>query len=95
MTELACPDSWLPAQHKRHAARQALVGAVLYCNWAEYAIPGRETADDVLVLNVGGYVGESTGREIEYARRVGKPIEYLVEGATYAASTSQNAPSKD
>ncbi len=34
-------------------------------------------ADEVLVLNVGGYVGESTRSEIEYARATGKPVRYL------------------
>jgi len=36
-----------------------------------------DLADRVLVLNVGGYVGESTRSEIEYAEKLGKPIEYL------------------
>ena len=36
-----------------------------------------DLADEVLVLNVGGYVGESTGREIRYAAACGKPIRYL------------------
>jgi hypothetical protein len=36
-----------------------------------------EEADIVRVLNVGGYIGESTQREIEYARRLGKPIMYI------------------
>lgn len=36
-----------------------------------------DLADRVLVLNVGGYVGESTVSEIRYARRTGKPVEYL------------------
>jgi hypothetical protein len=27
-----------------------------------------DLADEILVLNVGGYIGESTRREIEYAR---------------------------
>lgn len=34
-------------------------------------------ADEVLVLNVGKYVGESTAREIAHARSLGKPIRYL------------------
>lgn len=38
-----------------------------------------ELADFVRVLNVDRYVGESTRREIEYARRLGKPIVYLEE----------------
>lgn len=35
-----------------------------------------ELADEILVINVGGYVGESTGREIGYARSLGKPVRY-------------------
>jgi hypothetical protein len=38
-----------------------------------------EQADIVRILNVGGYLGESTRRELEYARRLGKPIEFLEE----------------
>lgn len=36
-----------------------------------------DLADEVLVLNVGGYVGESTRREIAYARTKGKPVAFL------------------
>lgn len=36
-----------------------------------------DLADEVLVLNVGGYVGESTRREIAYAESIGRPIRYL------------------
>ena len=36
-----------------------------------------DLADEVLVLNVGGYVGYSTRREIEYAETVQNPIRYL------------------
>lgn len=36
-----------------------------------------DLADEVLVLNVGGYIGESTKSEIEYAERLGMPIRYL------------------
>ncbi len=34
-------------------------------------------ADELLVLNVGGYVGESTRAEIEYARARGKRVRWL------------------
>lgn len=34
-------------------------------------------ADEVLVINRGGYVGESTGREVEFARSLGKPIRWM------------------
>lgn len=36
-----------------------------------------DLADEVLVLNVGGYIGESTRSEIDYAARIGRPIRYL------------------
>ncbi len=36
-----------------------------------------DLADDVLVLNVGGYIGESTRGEVEYALAHGKPVRYL------------------
>jgi len=38
-----------------------------------------EMAHEILVLNVGGYIGKSTQNEIEHARRLGKKIRYLVE----------------
>jgi hypothetical protein len=36
-----------------------------------------DLADEVLVLNVGGYIGESTRGEIQYAEKIGKPVRYL------------------
>lgn len=36
-----------------------------------------ELADEILVLNVGGYIGESTRSEIEHARKYHKVIRYL------------------
>ena len=34
-------------------------------------------ADEVVVVNVGGYVGESTRREIEHARSHGVAVSFL------------------
>lgn len=36
-----------------------------------------DLADEVLVLNVDGYIGESTRNEIHYATLQGKPVKYL------------------
>lgn len=36
-----------------------------------------DMADEVLILNVGGYVGESTRRELAYAREHGKVVRWL------------------
>jgi len=37
-------------------------------------------ADSVLVVNPGGYIGDSTRREIAYAERTGKPVGYTHNG---------------
>src|SRR5215472_3230193 len=36
-----------------------------------------DAADEVLVLNVGGYLGASTRNEIAHALATGKPVRYL------------------
>ncbi len=36
-----------------------------------------DLADEVFILNVGGYIGEHLKAEIEYATAKGKPIKYL------------------
>lgn len=36
-----------------------------------------DMADEVLILNVGGYIGDSTRRELEYAKENGKTIRFL------------------
>lgn len=38
-------------------------------------------ADEILVLNVGGYIGQSTRREIAYARRLGKRVRWWESSA--------------
>ena len=37
-----------------------------------------DMADEIFVINVGGYIGESTKSEIEYAIENGKKVNYLV-----------------
>ena len=36
-----------------------------------------DLADEIFVINVGGYIGESTRREISYAEKTGKKVNYL------------------
>lgn len=36
-----------------------------------------DLADEVLILNVGGYIGDSTRSELEYARKCGKTVRFL------------------
>ena len=38
-----------------------------------------DMADEIYVINVGGYIGESTRSEIEYAKAHGKEVHYLEE----------------
>lgn len=36
-----------------------------------------DLADVVVIVNPGGYIGDSTRREIDYAKSTGKPVVYL------------------
>lgn len=36
-----------------------------------------DMADEIYVINVGGYIGSSTRSEIDYAKATGKPVRYL------------------
>jgi len=38
-----------------------------------------DMADEIFVINVGGYIGDSTRSEIEYAQATGKTVRYLEE----------------
>lgn len=36
-----------------------------------------DMADEIFVINVGGYIGNSTRSEIEYAKQNGRKVNYL------------------
>ena len=36
-----------------------------------------DMSDEILVINVGGYIGKNTEEEIEYARQCGKHVRFL------------------
>ena len=36
-----------------------------------------DMSDEIFVINVNGYIGESTKSEIEYAKSLGKKVNYL------------------
>lgn len=38
-----------------------------------------ELADEVLILDVGGYIGQSTRRELDHARAMGKRVRFWSE----------------
>ena len=41
-----------------------------------------DMADEIYVINVGGYIGESTRSEIEYAKKNGRAVKYLEDPVT-------------
>ncbi len=45
-------------------------------------------ADEIFVVNVGGYIGSSTRSEIEYAIVHGKPVRYLEQDLSIATKES-------
>ena len=47
-----------------------------------------DMADEIFVINVGGYIGESTKSEIDYARKHNKPVKYLFESRIKQLSPS-------
>ncbi len=51
-----------------------------------------ELASEILVLNVGGYIGESTRREINYATQLGRLIKYLEPAHADCNSDFTSAP---
>lgn len=38
-----------------------------------------DMSDEIFVINVGGYIGDSTKSEILYAKNQGKKVKYLIE----------------
>ena len=43
-----------------------------------------DMANEIFVINIGGYIGESTRSEIEYAKETGKTVIYTVDAAANA-----------
>lgn len=50
-----------------------------------------DIADQVLILNVGDYIGESTARELEYARQRGLPVRWWEWPASRALEGESSA----
>ena len=49
-----------------------------------------DLCDYVLVLNVEGYIGESTQREIQYAESIGRVVKYLETGSEQLRRVREN-----
>jgi len=39
-----------------------------------------DISDEIFVINVDGYIGDSTRKEMEYAEKMGKTIRYYSDG---------------
>lgn len=50
-----------------------------------------DLCDEILVLNVGGYIGQSTRREIAYARKLGKRVRWWESSACGDHAEDRNA----
>ena len=51
-------------------------------------------SDEILVLNIGGYIGESTEREIENAKSIGVTVRYL-DGEPRLERSATEPPNKE
>lgn len=49
-----------------------------------------DMADEIFVINVDGYIGESTKSEIAYAEQTGKVVNYLVPLKTVLIKNQNN-----
>ena len=84
-------DAFLEAQKRMTLAGNIVISVGLFGHSgdAEVWAPGTkemlddmhqrkiDMADEIFVINVGGYIGSSTRSEIEYAERTGKRVSYL------------------
>jgi len=51
-----------------------------------------DLADEVLILNVGGYIGEDTQKDLDYAISQNKNVRYLESTPFGNTSTIRNKP---
>lgn len=69
----ALPASYFQGEDKIHIGDQEGVKEIV----DEVHFRKIDLSDEVLVINIGGYIGESTRNEINYATKQGKLIKYL------------------
>ena len=67
------PDSYFKGGDGTHIGDQEGVKEIV----DEVHLRKIDLADEVRILNVDGYIGESTGKELLYAFDLGKSISYL------------------
>ena len=69
----ALPDKYFTGEDKTHIGDQEGVKEIV----DNVHLRKIDLADEVFVLNIGGYIGESTSNEIQYAKFLGKPVRYM------------------
>ena len=69
----ALPDWYFKGEDKTHVGDQEGVKKIV----DELHKRKIDLADEVEVIAIGGYIGESTQSEINYAKQLEKPITYL------------------
>lgn len=75
MSWCVLPDDYFTGEDKTHIGDQEGVKNLV----DEVHKRKIDLSDEIFVLNINGYIGESTRSEIEYAKKTGKPVEYLVK----------------
>ena len=69
----ALPDDYFQSEDKTHIGDQEGVKEIV----DEVHKRKIDLADEVLVINIDGYIGDSTRSEIAYAMTHDKPVRYL------------------
>ena len=69
----ALPDDYYAGEDKSHIGDIEGVKEIV----DEVHLRKIDLCDRVFVINKGGYIGESTTNEINYAKSIGKPVEYM------------------
>lgn len=72
---LSCKVSRLPACVLRYMDKDKLLQGLVEGHRKKI-----EMSDEILVINDGGYIGEQTKEEIEYAKKLGKTVRYFQNG---------------
>ena len=67
------PDAYFTGDDKTHIGDQEGVKEIV----DEVHKRKIDLSDEVFVINIGGYIGESTTSEIKYALEHGKTVKYL------------------
>lgn len=71
----ALPEWYFKGKDKTHIGDQEGVKEIV----DEIHLRKIDLADEVYILNINGYIGESTKKELEYAKKAGKEIRFYKE----------------